>query len=140
MENKAITPSSRRQMLSKIHIAKKQLGFDDESYRLFLFNTVGKSSCRVMSDVELVRVLGEMQRKGFQPKAKGRPNVAINDDRTSLFNKIEAIITHQRLSWAYAEGVAQRAYQQQLIELERWQLHKVVQMLAVSDYRKKMKS
>lgn len=54
--------------ISAIHVAKAKLGMDDETYRAFLLNTVGKKSCAKMTEKELQRVLNAMRKAGFQPK------------------------------------------------------------------------
>lgn len=57
--------------LAAIHIAKKQLGLDDDTYRAVLVRVTGKSSAAAMSQAELGRVLDEFRSKGFRPASKG---------------------------------------------------------------------
>ena len=53
----------RKQMLAKIHVAKKQLGLDDDTYRDFLQGVTerdgegGKRSCKEMDESDLHNVL-----------------------------------------------------------------------------------
>lgn len=56
--------------LAKIHIAKKQLGLDDDTYRAVLLRVVGKESSRDMSAAEHGRLLAEFERLGFNPASK----------------------------------------------------------------------
>jgi len=56
--------------LAKIHIAKKQLGLDDDTYRALLLRVVGKESSRDMSAAEHGRLLAEFERLGFNPASK----------------------------------------------------------------------
>lgn len=58
--------------ISAIHVAKAKLGMDDETYRAFLINIVGKNSCAKMTEKELQRVLTAMRNVGFQPKDDAR--------------------------------------------------------------------
>lgn len=50
--------------LAAIHIAKKQLGLDDETYRDVLVRVTGKASSKEMTDGERARVIAEMNRLG----------------------------------------------------------------------------
>ena len=55
----------RQKMISKIHIAKKQLGLDDDVYRGLLSQATGLHSCKDMDDNQLAAVLNLLQQKGF---------------------------------------------------------------------------
>lgn len=59
-----------RGALAKIHIAKKDLGLDDETYRAMLARLTGKTSSRDCSDAQLGLVLDEMKAKGWKPAFK----------------------------------------------------------------------
>jgi len=56
-----------------IHVAKKQLGLDDDTYRDLLDRVTGKRSAKDMSDAERQAVLEEMRRQGggFKPGSNG---------------------------------------------------------------------
>jgi phage gp16-like protein len=60
--------TSRRRRLGIVHIAKVQLGLDDDAYRALLQRVTGKRSARSLSEGELGRVIDEMRSKGFTPK------------------------------------------------------------------------
>ncbi|MBL4797624.1 MAG: regulatory protein GemA [Oleispira sp.] len=62
--------NQRTNLISKIHIAKKQLDMDDDTYRAFLKTAVKKDSCSKMSFSELHQVVEAMKKKGFKVKAK----------------------------------------------------------------------
>lgn len=55
--------------LAKIHIAKKDLGLDDDTYRLLLRRVAGVDSARDLDAAGRARVLGELRRSGWKPKA-----------------------------------------------------------------------
>jgi phage gp16-like protein len=57
--------------IAAMHVARKQLGLDEDLYRAKLFAITGKSSAKDMSEVERQKVLGEFRKVGFQP-APGR--------------------------------------------------------------------
>lgn len=57
-----------RAMRAKIHIAKKELGMDDDTYRAFLMLTVGTQSTKTMGYGPLTQVLDALKAKGWKPK------------------------------------------------------------------------
>lgn len=58
--------------LAKIHIAKKDLGLDDATYRAVLERVTGKTSSVAMTAEERDAVLVEMRRIGWKPRASRR--------------------------------------------------------------------
>lgn len=56
--------------LAAIHIAKKDLRLDDDTYRDVLERVTGKRSARELTIVESGRVLDEMKRLGFKAASK----------------------------------------------------------------------
>jgi phage gp16-like protein len=62
----------RRTMIAKIHVAKKELGFDDGDYRALLERVTGKVSTTAMNAGEMGRVLDELARLGWAPMAGGK--------------------------------------------------------------------
>jgi phage gp16-like protein len=67
----------RRQLIAKIHVAKKQLGLTDDDYRAVLIRVGGRESSAQMSDAQLADVVQEFARKGFTAKARvGKPRPA----------------------------------------------------------------
>lgn len=57
--------------LAAIHVAKKQLGLDDETYRAVLVRVTGKDSTRAMSEAERRRVVEEFRKRGFTKASNG---------------------------------------------------------------------
>lgn len=57
-------------LISKIHIAKKDLGFSEERYRALLQGITGKDSCKDMTLSELDAVIKALQKEGFVVKVK----------------------------------------------------------------------
>jgi phage gp16-like protein len=60
--------ADRRAMLGKVHLARKQMGLDDETYRGLLERVVGQRSCATCSDGQLHLVLAEFARLGWTAK------------------------------------------------------------------------
>lgn len=59
---------SRNPMLSKIHIAKKELALDDDDYRAILVRVTGKASSGDCSAGQLDALIAEFKRLGWTPK------------------------------------------------------------------------
>ncbi|MGV8939071.1 MAG: gp16 family protein [Allorhizobium sp.] len=55
-----------------IHVAKKQLGLDDDTYRAKLTNITGKSSTVDMTEAERQAVLTVFRNEGFKPSSAAR--------------------------------------------------------------------
>lgn len=55
--------------IAAIHVAKAQLGLDDETYRALLVRITGKASSKDMNGCELQAILAEMRRLGFKDLA-----------------------------------------------------------------------
>lgn len=106
----------RRAMLAKIHLAKKDLGLDEDTYRLMLREIGAVDSAADLDMVGLARVLDHMHRPGLQspgsPSRKtpsrypGRPNPPA--DRVAMIGKIEALLADAKQPWAYADAIAKR--------------------------------
>lgn len=56
--------------LAKIHVAKRDLGLDDDTYRAVLIRVTGKVSAKAMSGREHQAVLEEFKRLGFKATSK----------------------------------------------------------------------
>ncbi|WEK00620.1 MAG: regulatory protein GemA [Candidatus Sphingomonas phytovorans] len=59
-----------RALIAKVHIAKKDLGLEDDLYRGVLLDVAGKSSAGHCTEAELIRVLKHFEARGFTAKAK----------------------------------------------------------------------
>lgn len=60
---------NRTSMIKVIHIARRDLHLDDDTYRSLLGAVVpGKSSCRDMTVIELQNVIQALEAKGFKSK------------------------------------------------------------------------
>ena len=65
---------NRRAELAKIHVAKKQLAMDEETYRTMLMSQFGVESARDLSAYQRKSCILYMQRLGFEGKrGKGTP-------------------------------------------------------------------
>lgn len=70
MSNPAHLSKGRDPLLAQIHIARKELGLDDATYRAVLIRVARKDSSAAMSPAERRKVIAEFKRLGFRPKSK----------------------------------------------------------------------
>ena len=70
-----------RAILAKVHIAKKQLGLAEESYRAILARVTGEESSKDCTELQLQKLIDEFKRLGWKPKTAkssngyGKPHV-----------------------------------------------------------------
>lgn len=57
--------------IAAMHVAKKELGLDDETYRAALLQVTGKSSSAAMSEAERQKVLEHFRDRGFKAQSTG---------------------------------------------------------------------
>lgn len=80
----------RTRLIQLIHVGKRELQLDDDTYRALLMRETGSDSCKAMRLDELDKVLSVMERQGFKrkksanskqtkkrlsPKTQGKPDV-----------------------------------------------------------------
>ena len=70
--------------LAAIHVAKKQLGLDDDTYRAVLVRVTGKDSAKGMTEAERQRVVEEMRKRGFKKASKPSKSRAAGPYRAKL--------------------------------------------------------
>lgn len=122
----------RKAVLARIHIAKKELGLDDDTYRQMIATTTGgKRSCSDCSLAELHQVVQGLKNRGFKSKPRKRvaqhPGTPHNLDSQPMLQKIEALLAELKAPWSYADAIAKRQYR---IERVAW-LKTVEQFRAV---------
>lgn len=85
-------PATRRKLIAKVHVAKKQLGLDDHLYRAVLQRVTGRDSSKHLSAEQLDATLREFRRLGWSPK--------------SATGKRPSANPQVRLIWALWNGMA----------------------------------
>ncbi|GAA4650821.1 regulatory protein GemA [Kistimonas scapharcae] len=60
----------RKRRIARIHIARQQLGMDEEDYRKMLQQVTGKDSCGQMRLFELIKVESHLKTLGWKPRPK----------------------------------------------------------------------
>lgn len=120
--------------LAKIHIAKAQLGLDDDTYRAILARVAGVRSAKELGPRQVGALLAEFQRLGWQPaapKRAGRKVPKPAQERGKLVGKIEALLAEAGRPWAYADAMAQKMFGVERVEwCDSDQLGRLVAALA----------
>ena len=117
----AAAQERRRRSLAAIHAAKRDLGMDDDSYRMML-REIGKvESAKDLDAKGLFTVMEHLRRVGWQRAPRKRvaqhPGTPHNLDREAMLQKIEALLADMQLPWSYADAIAK---QQSGIERVAW--------------------
>jgi len=112
---------SRKSLLAKVHIAKKDLGLDDDTYRLMLETLTGADSAAKLTVPQLVRVVADLRKQGWQgqpqkPAAVRRGKPTARPEAAGYLAKIEALLAEAGRPWSYASGVARRMYRADSLE------------------------
>jgi len=137
--------NTRNTELGKIHIAKKQLGMDDDTYRDMLWTIARVRSAKDLDHAGRKAVLEHMKRVGFKGNRPdqdypGRPHNINSADRGPLLKKIEAQLADAGLPWTYAEAMAQRICKVEKITFcDVKQLQKIIAALTYNAKRQKEK-
>ena len=135
--------STKKILMAKIHIAKKDLGLDDDTYRDVLWRVTGKRSCKDMTIAQLQDVVKDMENSGFKPKAapKHGKKPSVVGKREPLMGKIHAMLTDMGLHWNYAHGMADSMFKIKRLQwLNDSQLYKLTQALSVHQQREAKKA
>lgn len=108
--------SKRNGLLAKVHIARKDMGLDDEMYRAMLADVLGVDSAADASDKQLGLMVAHFRRLGWEdkppqrtfatPKETTRP--AAKGGCDALMRKIGAYLADAKRPWSYAEALAKR--------------------------------
>lgn len=120
--------------IAKIHIAKQQLGLDDETYREVLWTVARVRSSKDLTTDGRRKLLAHFIARGFEPKkAKRFPGRPHNVDSSPQLKKIEALLADGRLPWSYADAIAKRMFNVDRIAFcDGAQLQKIIAALAAN--------
>lgn len=111
-----MTAADRNRDLAAIHVGKKMLGLDDETYRAMLFTVARVRSAANLDHAGRRAVLEHMRQRGFarpvnRPAPSGhgkKPQVSA--DRQALVDKLEALLASAARPWNYARAMAKRMF------------------------------
>ncbi len=127
----------RKKELAQIHIAKAQLGLDDETYRVLLW-TVGKvRSSKDLDQAGRREVLKHFRARGWKNDKKRVTPPAAMKSKQALMRKIAVMLHTADRPWEYADGMARHMFQ---VEKAAWcdvdQLRRIVAALTYDAKRK----
>jgi len=88
-----MTTTDRQRLIRLIHVAKRELGLDDEAYRDLLQSATGKRSTSDMAEFELRRLLDHLKTCGFKVKStrKSARKHDVHMDQHEQSRKIRAL-------------------------------------------------
>ena len=123
-------PDTKRREIALIHIAKADLGLDDETYRDVLWTVARVRSAADLDFAGRNKVLDHFKARGWKPKPKSNEWAFIKTaaaSRQPLLRKICAVCIDMGVGVAYAEGVARRQHKierklQMMDDSELWML------------------
>lgn len=101
----------RKILLSKIHIAKKALGLDEETYRSVIFAAVGKTSGKACTDRQLLKVVKAFEEKGWKHRKNPNQYRKVPTGRADL-EKIYAL-------WGHLQDLG-AVRSTNLVDLDKW--------------------
>lgn len=87
---------------------------DDDGYRAVLERTAGVRSSSQLTSKTAAAVLDELVRLGWKPKktnrTKGKPHNFNSHSMPAMIAKVEALLADMKLSWAYADAIANQMF------------------------------
>jgi len=96
-----------------LHVAKAQLGMDEDTYREMLAG-FGVSSSVDLTHTQFDEIMQRIEAAGFIPmKASSRkPGMYISaaEDRAPMLAKCGRILGELGMSWAYADGISKQMF------------------------------
>ncbi len=106
----------RRAMMAKLHVARAELGLEEDAWRDLLEAATGNRSLREMADEDLARVLDRLRDKGWVARSPAGAGLApvVRPMRQALLDKIEALLADKGAAqgrvvpWSYAEALCRR--------------------------------
>lgn len=136
-------PDGRRnKLLARVHIAKKALGLDEDTYRSMLMNSWRAQSAAELDDGTLENLARSLERSsGTAPRPQSYPGRPRNMDRSGSrgeqLGKIEALLAEAKYPWSYADTLAARICKVQRIAwVETDDLYKIIAALVKDAQRK----
>jgi phage gp16-like protein len=100
--------AQRRKQLAMIHLAKKELGLDDDLYRIVLKQNCGVESAADLDELGRRRLLSYFRSQGWgrSDYTNGKPHNFSEPSRKRLLAKIEAMLAEAGRPWSYANSMA----------------------------------
>lgn len=138
--------SSRNSLLAKVHIARKDMGLDEDTYRDMLRGVLGVESAGDASDRQLGMLLGHLRQLGWEDKPPCRKFLTPKEitqpqarpDCKSLMGKIGAQLADAKRPWSYATALSKRICK--IDALEWCKAEDLAKIVAALDYDAKRRA
>lgn len=101
--------NERGKLIKLIHVAKREMCLDDDTYRAMLTSTTGKASSKDCTTPELRKILDTMKSKGFTVTPK-QPKPDVVNLNQPMLDKIGALLADGGYPWEYAVGIAKNMF------------------------------
>lgn len=138
---KSASPDARNRDLAAIHVGKKQLGLDDDTYRDMLWTLQRVRSAADLDHAGRQAVIEHLRKRGFTKVEKPLERPAgkkpiVSEDKRDLIEKLERQLGSR--PWNYVRAMAKRMFGVDHLE---WasvgQLHSLVAALEYDAKRKR---
>lgn len=129
---------ARQRELAQIHIAKKDLRLDEETYRCMLKTIARVDSAARLDHAGRRAVLDHLRGLGWRPGHRRTvPRGSAARGTEALIGKVEALLTDAGRPWGYAHEMARRMFHIKRVQwLTGEQLRKLVAALAIDQRRR----
>lgn len=132
--------SPRAREIKNIHIAKRDLCLDDDTYRDVLARITGLRSAADLDAKQRRAVIDEFYRLGWRPKTHRSPG-KVPASKAALVAKIKALLADAGRPWAYADEVASRVCKVSSVRFcDENQLRKIVAALMIDQRRRQVRA
>lgn len=132
----------RQRDLQKIHIAKKQLGLEEDDYRAILERITGKTSAAELTGGQRLAVLTEFRRLGWRdapPRARAdqRRDPVHHAAPANHRMMVKIAVLLGAREWPYVDAMAQKMFGVDKVEFcTSVQLHKIIAALSYDQQRR----
>lgn len=108
----------RKHLIKIIHVARRELGMDRDTYMMMVRNLPGLESLDSTANASvpnLLLILDTLKKRGFKvvpnaKKTKGKPHNFDANAMPLMVTKIEAQLADMGLPWSYADSIASRMF------------------------------
>lgn len=107
----------RNNQIAQIHIARAQLGLDEETYRsiIRMMSNGRTDSSAELDYAERNKLLDHFRARGWKNSKTATPKAAKKTNQP-LVNKVGALLADMKLPWSYAHGIAKRMYNRERVQ------------------------
>lgn len=113
------TPSKphRINQIAQIHIARADLGLDEETYRSIIrMMSNGRTDSSAQLDyAERNKLLDHFKARGWKNTKTAMPKAAKHSNQ-DMIRKVGALLADMKLPWSYADGVAKRMFNRNRVQ------------------------